>query len=376
MGSREAPHDGNTQSFAGISSNCLQSPYIPPTMSNSLEDRISAAASRNTALLSTLASTDYAPTAVKHQLALIADLESNLASLDRRIASLSSKREAELKDHNKYKDSFFRKRAHTVFGKKEKFQTTAAKEEREYFDALRDETLAKSQGDELRDQIAQAKRVLSEELEPAVRTHEGAQKELDQLYDSLFDGPTPSFPEEDNLERGATETLHAYNGVRDRLLHEDTARQALAQASLAMNDALRNIGDALGASTWDTWGGGTWSDMMERDSLARTQGCVSKVHMLVDQAMRSSVEVQPLREMRIDQGHFLSDVVFDNLFTDMAQHERIEQSRAEIQSGRSTWTRSSRHPRDVWRASRLKSTERDRTWSGQGNSCKSAGRGV
>ncbi|ORX40231.1 hypothetical protein BD324DRAFT_648824 [Kockovaella imperatae] len=298
-----------------------------------LESRISAAAARNDELLSTLSSTDGATTAVRHQTQLIADLEAELAELNRNINTLTKKRESELKDHNKYQHSFFRKHAHTVFGKKEKFIATAEKEEKEYFEALREETLAKEQKDGLIKQIEDLQRVLKEELEPVAKRHEEAQKALDELYDQLFDGPTPSFPEEDALEQKASTTLDAYTGIRDRLLGEDAARQKLDEAGKAMGQALRNIEDALDASTWDTWGGGTWADMMERDSLAQTQGYVSKVHQCVAMAIRTSPEVTPLPNMTITSGHVMSDMVFDSIFTDLAQHDRIENSKVELRRG-------------------------------------------
>lgn len=38
-----------------------------------------------------------------------------------------------------------------------------------------------------------------------------------------------------------------------------------------------------------------------------------------------------LSQVSIDQGHMLSDVLFDGMFADMKQHERIRQSEAQMQ---------------------------------------------
>lgn len=53
--------------------------------------------------------------------------------------------------------------------------------------------------------------------------------------------------------------------------------------------------------------------------------------MLVDQASRTSPEVHPLPSVNIAQGSLMSDVLFDNIFTDMQFHEKIKQSQSELE---------------------------------------------
>ena len=83
----------------------------------------------------------------------------------------------------------------------------------------------------------------------------------------------------------------------------------------------------------------TMADMMERNALVNAQGNASQVEMLVSQATRASPQVQPIGRIDIARGsvafsscflllisasYFLSslisDVFFDNIFTDMAFH--------------------------------------------------------
>jgi GTP cyclohydrolase III len=40
--------------------------------------------------------------------------------------------------------------------------------------------------------------------------------------------------------------------------------------------------------------------------------------------------INTLGNVEIDNGHFISDVMFDNLFTDLAQHDRIKKSNSQI----------------------------------------------
>jgi hypothetical protein len=83
------------------------------------------------------------------------------------------------------------------------------------------------------------------------------------------------------------------------------------------------------------------ADMMERNALVNAQGNASQVEILVNQAMRASPPprgVQPIGRIDIARGFvaififiyivlisfphssLLSDVFFDNIFTDMAFH--------------------------------------------------------
>lgn len=70
--------------------------------------------------------------------------------------------------------------------------------------------------------------------------------------------------------------------------------------------------------------------MMERDALAKAQNNVHAVIRHMDNAQRLQPAIRPLSDIMIDQGHMFSDVLFDNIFTDMAQHDRIEQSERQM----------------------------------------------
>ena len=290
---------------------------------------MASTSARNAELLQTLSSTDEAAASVQHQHELISELEASLKECKGKIRHLTFVREQEQKDHEGMKGSFFRKR----LSNKEKFNAKAEKEEREYFEALRAETLAKQEQDELVRAIDDANRVLKEELEPAMTRHAEAQKALDQLYESLFDGPTPSFPEEDELEKKSSAALVSFTQKREAFLAEDQARKCLAQAWACMNRAIDSASSAHTASTIDVFGGGMMSDMMERDSLSQAQAAVHQVQMFVVQAMKASRDVVPPPEMRVAHGHVMSDMVFDNIFTDMAMHQRIEQTQMELRMG-------------------------------------------
>jgi GTP cyclohydrolase III len=42
--------------------------------------------------------------------------------------------------------------------------------------------------------------------------------------------------------------------------------------------------------------------------------------------------IKTLGTVEIDNGHFVSDIMFDSIFTDLAQHDRIKESNAQIEA--------------------------------------------
>ncbi|EFQ34269.1 uncharacterized protein GLRG_09413 [Colletotrichum graminicola M1.001] len=183
-------------------------------MSSELESKILQAAVRNRELLAVLAETDNAIPDLTQQRRLIADLDRQLQQSDRTLGALEARRKKELRDHEKYRDSVMRRFVHKAVGKRDKFDERAAREEREYFDALQEEHRERELNGNLRAQLAAA-REAGVPLEAAARRHDEAQCDLDTLYDSIFAGPTTtataSYPDEDRLEREADEARRAYH---------------------------------------------------------------------------------------------------------------------------------------------------------------------
>lgn len=299
-------------------------------MASSLESKIRDAAARNRELLDILAQTDNALPALKLQQRYIADLQNELANVQRRLKELDGARRKELKEHESYRDSVMRRFAFKVSGKREEFEQRAAKEEREYFGVLQQQHQATETQKSIETMLAEAHRV-EQGMKQDVARHNQAQRDLDSLYDSIFKGPTPGFPEEDAKEKESTETLQQYRDARSEAESEGKAVKILQDAQTCMRNALVAMQEALAYSTRDMWGGGTFTDMLERNALSQAEQRVAYARMLVDQARRFSSRVAPLPRVSIAQGSLMSDVFFDNMFTDMMLYQKIEQSAAEVQ---------------------------------------------
>lgn len=296
-----------------------------------IEAKIRETSERNSELLNILHQTDSALPDLEAQKHQVADLEKQVAQQAERLKQIGYRRKQELREHEHYRDSVLRRFAFKMSGKADKFEARAAKEEREYFDVLQEEHQADVMKKNLDEMLADAKTVRGE-LEIRAATHVEAQRELDSLYESIFTGPSPGFPEEDQRERETSNALRIYKEARSRAEAEGQVVNILTQAQNRLNGALMAMEDALHASRRDMYGGGTFSDMMERNALNQAENLVRQATALVTQAQRASTMVRPLPPVRIAQGNLLGDVFFDNIFSDMAFHEKIQQSNLEVRN--------------------------------------------
>ncbi|ROW09513.1 hypothetical protein VMCG_02172 [Cytospora schulzeri] len=296
----------------------------------SLEAKIRETSERNIELLRIIHETESAIPALSAQKRYVVDLERQVSEATRKLKQLEDKRKQELKEHESYRDSVMKRLAYKVSGKTDKFDAKAAKEEREYFDVLQEEHQTGVMKNNLEAMFSDAKRV-RDELESKVATHVQKQKDLDSLYESIFTGPSPGFPEEDAREREKDAAVQDYQRARARAEAEGQAVKFLGHAQKVLNGALMSMQDALQASRMDMFGGGTFTDMMERSALNQAEIQIQNARMMVRQARQCSPLVRELQPVRIAHGNLLGDIFFDNIFTDMAFHDKIRQSDAEVQ---------------------------------------------
>ncbi|EAQ90332.1 hypothetical protein CHGG_02267 [Chaetomium globosum CBS 148.51] len=262
----------------------------------SLETTISQAAAKNTELLRVLSETDYAAPALEQQKQLITDLESEAAESDKRLSIMDIKRVREFSDHKEYRDSVLRRFLFKAAGQRAAFEARAQKEETEYFQALQALQSEQQVNTNIKSQLTAARQAATD-LSAQVTRHTTAQQSLDQLYESIFSGPTPSLPGEDEHEQRATAAQRAYLDVRGRAEAEQMAVRLLAGAQRGMANASKSMEQALTASRHDMWGsGGSIADMMERNALQRAEGEMMAARMQVVQARGSKTSAAKVRQ--------------------------------------------------------------------------------
>ncbi|TKA24832.1 hypothetical protein B0A50_06561 [Salinomyces thailandicus] len=297
-----------------------------------LSSTLREASDKNNELLSTLSQTEYAPPSLKQNTAYIDDLKSQIASTDKELKKLHETTEDERKEHLKYRDSTVKRFMHKLGGSsgKEKFASKQEKEEREFLEAWQEEREAKDRRQELA-KVLEIAESNQRELQNDKTKHEQAQSELDQMYNSIFSGPTPDLPNEDQMEATVRSARDHFEQCQTQAGTEKHALEALQRASQNLVHAAGEMANAHDMSRLDMWGGGTFTDMMERDGLSKAQNSVTQALRHMDEAVRTQPAIRRFSEVTIDQGHLISDVMFDSIFTDMAQHDRIKSSEAQVQ---------------------------------------------
>jgi len=297
-----------------------------------LTQSLTDAATRNRELLSVLAQTDYADKTLQQNAAYISDLDSQIKATDKELKKLHTQTEDERKDHVKYRDSTFKRYAHKLGGSKgkAKFDSKSEKEEREFLAAWQQEREAEERRAELQRALNSAS-ADRQRLEGDKARNASAQNDLDQLYASIFSGPTPEVPGEDQLETAVQNAKQHLEQTQSQYNAENAALEALRRVENRMQTAAAAMEEAIHSSRLDIIGmGGSFADMMERDALSKAAVAISESLRHMDEARRLQPAITPLRQVDIDMGHMVSDVMFDNIFSDLSQHDRIHDSNNQL----------------------------------------------
>ncbi|KAH6912063.1 hypothetical protein BKA70DRAFT_1266442 [Coprinopsis sp. MPI-PUGE-AT-0042] len=280
-------------------------------------------------LLSTISQLEYVVPSLKQHNAYVGDLENQIKNSEKKLKDLEAKTKKEKKEHEAIRDSTAKRLTAKLTGRKAKYEEKTEKEEREYIEALQNEMVEKDQKHMLDQLLAEAQTV-KHELEEKLKKYDAAKKEVDLLYARIFDGPSQSFPDEDRLEYETMEAQKRYEQLQNTLNGESQAADLLARACVTMDRCQGSMSEALRYSKYDMWGGGTMTDYMERNALTQAQMSASRADSLVEQAVRISPNVRQVGRVNIPAGSIISDVFFDNIFTDMAFHEKIQNGAAQV----------------------------------------------
>lgn len=207
-------------------------------------EQLNRAKSKNDELLATLKETDYAPPAYEQNNAYLTDLKAQISRTEKDLKTYHSKTEDERKDHLKYKDSVMKRYAYKLGGSKgkDKFASKSEKEEREFLEAWQRERESEDALQNLRSAIANAE-TQQGHLGKDKQRCEQAQTELDQLYASIFQGPTPQVPGEDQIEQEVQQARSHFDQCQMQGDRDKQALEALKRAAPLMMYAVRNMGE-------------------------------------------------------------------------------------------------------------------------------------
>ncbi|KAI5115827.1 hypothetical protein M0805_001987 [Coniferiporia weirii] len=281
-------------------------------------------------LLDTVANYEHAPADLSDTNDLIQSLDKGIEVREAHMAKLIEKRKSEHKDVEKLQRSSTKRfLVRMTQGGREGLERKLEKEEREYVEAAQAEHNESQAIAELKE-AAQNAREKKADLEREVATRKDLLKQIDDIYMSAFDGPSPDFPEEDAAEEDLRAAEVHFAQVQAILSHEKTVSDILNRAAACANDAFSALQSANMSATYDTFGvGGIWAEMAERDDILRAQTLASQAQRHLERARGSQPLVDAVPCGQIVNPEWLN-VVFDNMYTMQLFLEKIKQSLATV----------------------------------------------
>ena len=197
---------------------------------------IASFASQNSELLATLASTEEAPDALAAHAAHLTSLQAFLSEAEAAHKNLTNSVNASFKRHKRYRDSVTRKFYYRITHMLPEFQARAKQESNAYFVALREQSQSEERLKKFQTQVAEAEQK-KVEVEAEAKRHGETHEKVDQLYESIFKGPTPGFPDEDELEERFNTAKDRHGAVKADIVRAIRAGRYLGQAASQINRA-------------------------------------------------------------------------------------------------------------------------------------------
>ncbi|SCV54464.1 uncharacterized protein FFB14_13616 [Fusarium fujikuroi] len=255
----------------------------PPFNSHSqmpdIKDAIKAASPRTAELLSQLEQTKHIRTDLSLQQKIVSDLESQLSESNRKLDGLDRKRLADLESHKKYRDGHVMKFLYRASGKENSFTGQAEREEQNYHNTLQQAHLASEHNSSVKARLDEELRK-KKDLNQSMQGYLDLQKQLDDIYDDIFSGPTPEFPEEDAKEQQSNDALSVYVATKTALELHEKALDLLEQATATMTAGLQQVDKALQSG-----------DMNHLRALNKGRELVQQSKTTVDQLVQLGADV-------------------------------------------------------------------------------------
>ncbi|PFH60086.1 hypothetical protein XA68_11474 [Ophiocordyceps unilateralis] len=296
-----------------------------------IEAQVHESAIRNAQLLHILAETDNALPALEQRSQFITELDSQIRLSDEKLQALKRNCDSGRKAHEKFRHSQLRRFVYTATGQKEAYAHKEETGERDYMKAVQRMQREHSINENLKQQRREATRT-RHELEEAAKRHREAQHKLNELYHTIFAGPTPQFPEEDEAEKVCHGLVLRYRSARRGWEAETRAIQLLSEGDNLMDEALAQTRDALSYSRAELLGtGGGLYEMMESNRLSKADRLVTLARLQVSKAQRASPKVRALPPSGDggNHGQTVRTLYFNN--NDMTFREQVKRNVGDTQ---------------------------------------------
>ncbi|CAH0058886.1 unnamed protein product [Clonostachys solani] len=271
-------------------------------MSQDIQTLISNAKTRQSDLKWVLSKTEHAEPSLKKQLRLVREAEARLSASDHKLQSLEAQRLRGREAHERHRDSSFKRMIYTAAGQRQKFQNRVEEEEKTYLEVLHAEQEEYKLNETLKLQLNGVLKVQSE-LEDAESLHQRTQRQLEELYEEIFAGPTPEFPDEDVAEREAETFLQVYH---DTHVRHDNASSKLDLVNKAREEADAALLELMRARVAFEDG------QLDERFLPKVQQCLQKAASSVNLAKEnaSKLQLENIPRPYVDEGSFMYKTEF------------------------------------------------------------------
>ncbi|KAH8180202.1 hypothetical protein LIA77_01721 [Sarocladium implicatum] len=242
------PAPGLTPSLTFASSSS-PSPSINPNDPAVLQIRqsIASSASRNTELLLQLTQTASAPGLFSNNETSSRHAQKRLRQQQEEVEIAKVGSKLQFEKHKRFSDSGTRKLYYTLRRKREEFEKRAVQEEKRYVEALERRHKAEAVLLEVQEEVMKLE-IEGKTIRTQLDRHGAAHKAIDQLYASIFDGPTPGFPHEDVQEERHIGAKAQHRQAMERTQATVQGRKAAEAIAGVLDRAVREAKIAMDES--------------------------------------------------------------------------------------------------------------------------------
>jgi len=209
------------------------------------------------------------------------------------------------------------------------YRTQGKLEEKEWLREYELVQAAKAKGEEQEKEVEEA-RTLRDQVVAAKTIYERSQQDLNDLLNELFNGPTPSYPSEDEIEQSLVAARQRMDDINVLAKRQGFVLKTLQRAHQCLLGSLQALQSSLQMNTFDMFSHGGYADWMAHSALAQARDLAARAQYLVTEVRRIEPNVPHLGDIHIEQDNLVFNIIFDNIFTDLRVRQIIQQSQQKI----------------------------------------------
>lgn len=265
----------------------------------------------HTRLINSLNALDYVPAALEDNAARLKVVCREATKKQKELADLEKKTKSEFKDVRKLQSPARRFVIRLSEGGKDAVNARVQKEEQEYLEAFRKEREARDELEMILGEKREREAASADLAEKEIHIKECKEK-IDALYEGLFAGPTPEYPEEEEAEQWFMASQFNYNNIQIRINRESTALMLLVRAEKALRLCITKATEARVYAMEVVLGTNMFSDLLESNTLlgATLDAAMTKNFLRqAEEALCAPGTIGSIGDLHIPKNHPTYDVV-------------------------------------------------------------------